>query len=548
MSTGAELSIVALPVGAIGVVVAGAALAAAGVVIVGGVALVGVGRLTLSAGTYVRDRLQERASICAAEHERFLRLRAAAKAPQQVKPRIDQQAFVRHLKDEAEATKVAAPLERSLLLLQAQYDVALRRAEQRAQLAASLEIYNGHLEPELVRRVRTLLNMATDALADDQLEQALAELRGAVARTQLDELAQAQAALLEHQLELASLLAHTAEPALRAELSAWHHEVNGMIASRDIAAVRARLHTGATLLASARERNEAASSQMRADELSTAWGQLQAVGGLLDDLHRLAGVAQAEERLTGDVAGLIDTFKTLAARYDVLSADTAAERSALRVAATELRRDLEQLQGAGLAMLDGYYQRRVAAAIERSMRAESVTFTTVEAPSTADDGSILLRATSGPGALVLRVHADGRVSYDADGFGDERCLLAIYRLRARLRASGVAFQMADPQLKPQIEVAMQALEAIEALGAYTTGQLSIQRSGGSLVIEAGDGASFQRQLARVNRHGELSYVPALPQLDARGAQAKVEAKVARAHAEGRNIELELKRREEQRSG
>lgn len=546
MSTGAELSVVAIPVGAIGLVLAAGAIAAAGLVVVSGVAVVGAGRLMVSAGSYARERMQERAVLCTGEYERFLRLRAAAKARAAVKPTIDRAVWQNHVAEESVVPLIVEPIASNLMALQKRHDILLRQATRRAQLAAALTIHGAVLPPDVTGRARAALNEERE----EALERALGELRGAIARADLDVLARAQAELGEHRMEVADLLAQLTQPGLYRELEAWHSKVNAMLGSRDIAAIREHLRQGTRLLSDVRERHDEALHRLRAAELGSVWGLLQAVDALIKDLQLLANHDEGAHLLRTEILLHVEALAKLAARYEQLATGPVSQVAVLRADAAELQRQLELCQDAALQLLDRHYQGRIVNSVATSlgqMCGDQAPFADFKQEAPTADGRIVMRASRGARTLEVCVHADGRVVYDADGFGDETCLGAIYELRARLRAQGVEVELADPQLKPQVAMALQALEAISSLGIYPADTITIQKSGSALVIEAGSGPGFQRQVARIDRQGQVSYDQQLPQLDQGRAQRAVQTRVAKERARGKNQQLEREQRE-QRQG
>lgn len=556
MSSGAEFAVLAAPVGAVAV---GALALAAGVVVVGGVALVGVGRLGVAAGSYVADRMRERAQVCAGEYARFQQLRAqalASKPPQKrvighnlaatmPAPALGAPSWPTFHQDHAVAETIAARLSADLSAQQSRYAERLRLVEQRAQLSAALAIESDRLAPHVAEQARQAL--ATDDLT--AVGDAIKAVGAAVAQYEGQALQVEQAALRAHHAEVTGLLAVVSDPGLRSDLLDWQRRLNGMLASADIGAIRNRLRDGALLVERCRTRHEIAQAEMQSAELAEVWGLRQAVGGLFSDLETLerAGLLAAD-------AEQLAVLKELSAQYDVLETAPFTNLASLRTETGKIKTGLRQLQQSGLRRLNGYYQQRLIGEVEQSLNAirlQDKPFDTVERATLAD-GSVSIKARQGKRRLNVWVRLDGKLKYHAHGFGDEGCLDAVYSLFDQLIDRGVQIDAKEPQLTNQVSVALHVIEAMKQLEHYGEDEITVREDADAVVIEAsksGSGA-FQRRRISVDEHGKVheERAPVDSQSPLTGVEAYTEAVQKRtAKVKQRHPALEEQRRK-QRQG
>ncbi len=511
MSSGAELAILAAPVAGVAVVTGAALFLAAGVVVAGGVALVGVGRLGVAAGSYVNDRLRERAQLCAGEYARFQQLRAvaiAAQAKQGQAPASRVTATRTVAPEHAQrrafhenpriSEEITARLSADLSAQQARYAEQIQLVERRANLAALLALDGGRLPPDVEARARQVL--ATGDTAAVSVSISVVQRVGAQIAGQT--LQQEQAALRAHQADVAGLLAVAAEQQVRDELLSWQIQLNRIVASSDIEAIRNRLRTGAELLACCRIQHETALAERRGKELAEICGLLQAVGGLLLDLQSM----QSAKLLPVDEVPMV-RLKELGARYERLEVDPAIALSALRAEVRAIKAGLQTLERDALHQLNGFYQQRLAGEVEQSLhevRLDGASFDQIERATLAD-GTLVLKARQGKRRLNVRVRPNARIKYEARGFGDEGCLDAVYQLLDRLIDRGVQIEVHHPTLTPQVDVALRVIEAMKQLGHYQDDEITVREDVDALVIEASKAGApaFQRQQVSVDEQGTL---------------------------------------------
>ncbi|MBV9789246.1 MAG: hypothetical protein JOZ51_13775, partial [Chloroflexi bacterium] len=500
MSTGAELQILAAPV-ALG---AAATLAvAAGIVIVGGVVVVGAARLGVAAGSYAADRVRERATVCQQEYGEFQRLHREFVAQEQRKQ--NKRVRLRQLTaSTVEAQRAAAPqvirsplhenplvdevvMERLLATLKAQqarYDQQVRLIEQRAVLDALLNT-SGDAVPSPTAELARQAVETGDAAA---VSEAIAAVRRAIAEAGAAELLQEQALLQEHHAEVGALLATVFDPAIRQELLQWQYGLHALLRSRDINALRNTREAGELLLARLEDKHLAMLEALRDAEFAPLWGQLQAVGGLFSDLQALA-----TEQSPIVEAAAVEQLHAIGAQYEALAGDPQIEPTKLQREAAKLQRELHTLEAIGLRQLNTYYAQRMGHEIEQSlheMQEDGFDFKVTR--TIGDDGSMQVKAKQGERRLNLTVR-DGKLKYDAYGFGDEQCVEAVYSLIDRLIDKGIQLRGAEPQLTAQIETTRAVIEAIKQLNHYSDDSISIREDVDAVVIEASNGAvGFQR--------------------------------------------------------
>lgn len=510
MSSGAELAIIAAPVAGVAVIAGAALFLAAGVVVAGGVALVGVGRLGVAAGSYVNDRLRERAQLCAGEYARFQQLRAIALATQAkqgqspaarvtgTRTAAPEHARRRFHENPRIAEEIAAHLSADLSAQQARYAEQLQLIERRANLAALLALDGGTLSPEIDSRARQAL--ATGDITT--LSEAISAIQRVGAQIAGEALQQEQAALRAHQADIAGLLAVVTEPPVRDELLSWQIQLNRIAASSDIEAIRNRLRTGADLVARCRMQHETALTERREKELAEVCGLLQAVGGLLLDLQSM----QSAKLLVIDETQMA-WLKELGARYERLEIDPSIELSTLRAEVRAIKAGLHALEQDALRQLNGFYQQRLADEVEQSLheiQLDGTLFDKIERTTQAD-GTLVLKARQGKRRLNVRVRPNARIKYEAHGFGDEGCLDAVYQLLDRLIERGVQIEVHHPTLTPQVDVALRVVEAMKQLGHYQENEITVREDVDALIIEASKtgGPAFQRQQISVDDQGNL---------------------------------------------
>ncbi|NTW02911.1 MAG: hypothetical protein HGA19_16790 [Oscillochloris sp.] len=516
MSTGAELQIIAVPVaGATMFVAGGAFMAVAGVAAVGGIAIVGTGRLCVAAGTYVADKVRERASLCSYEYEQYQMLRAQVEnmeqqsapqsqfgvvqplpkqvLPSQPRPQFTREDLKRYHEDEATATAIIDQLEERLAT--SQQDVALRlhQFDQRAYLAAMIEIEAHRLPAAVVTAATAMLANPT---ADP--EPIVAQLRGALGQISADELSRLQGNLRELEAEAACLIALLGDSPLRDEALALRHRIDEGSRSADATWLMRSATEFKRAVEGLRRRQRDALAAMRERELGELWGRLQAVGGLFADLQQLE-----QARAISLDPEMLTLFNEEDQRYQRLEAG-GIDPATFREEADKLRIALQALEELGIGVLNRYQQQLLAAAIEQSLVAIMVDeqpFASVTRSVDAD-GTIRLRGQRESQVLEVWVRPNGRVKYEAYGFGDERCLKAAYALIDHLTDQGIMLRSADPELNLQATVVTQVIAAIEALGTYRRDEITIEEDAAAVIIEAG--AGFQRSRLAIDNEGVVT--------------------------------------------
>ncbi|MEI7643692.1 MAG: hypothetical protein WCJ55_05205 [Chloroflexales bacterium] len=478
---------------------------AGGIVMVGGLALVsatsGAARLGIAAGSYVRERARERAAACESEYAQFLRLseqimtQATPPTPvrsptpvglsAQPQPQPQPQPALPTAEIQDMIKQVGEQNIQVLVSQQRELEAQLLLIERRAYLEA------------MMSRQPTITAAAKQALASNDLRsiEACIVMASASAQRAGDEaIDQQQAALRDHSTEVAGLLAVVCDDRARDALLSWRYQLTPLLNSRDTGAITNRLREGKLLLERCRAQHEQALSLLRTQGLAPVWGLLQVVGGLCSDLQSL----QTAGLLAGDQSAALQSqqnlLQDLGLQYAALACDPLRNIHEWRSASSRLRTELKRLEQECLSQLESYYRQRIAAEITQSLaevRVEGERFESITEGS-ASDGSVTLKAKQGRRTLHLQVHADGRLSYEAYGFGDDRCLEVVYQLFDQLIARGVILSVDEPRLTPQVETALRVVEALRQLGTYTDEQITVKEDARAIVIEAGAGPAFQR--------------------------------------------------------
>jgi hypothetical protein len=489
-------------------------------VVVGGVALVGTGRLCVAAGAYVGERVRERAALCSHEYERYQRLRAQAMAlaaaqarqgiaplgpqatvlPRQtIKPVFDRSRLSRFHEDTRTATTIVERLEQDMDTHQAQAQVRLQQIEQRAYLEAMLAMDKLVLAPKTAAVVRAALN-SSDA---STLAAAMEEMHRALAQLRQDEREGLHATLGNLDSEAGGLLAVAADPQVRDDLVSIRRRIGHTMLSGDVPLLRVRIEEFDRELGRLRERHERAMGELRAVELAGLWGLLQAVGGLFSDIQSLVNSGQ----VTIDES-LLKVLGEIGERHQALERGDIVDLTALRDETAKLTAMLYGLQEQGTTILNRYYQQRLADEVEQSLAAMTQGaephFTTI-ARAIETDGTMTLRGQQGPQTLEIKVRPDGRLKYEAYGYGDERCLGAVYALLDQLADRGVLLGAEEPELTRQAAIVSQVITAIRQLGSYTDPQIRVYEDAAATVIEAGSG--FTR--VQVGEDGRITELPTL---------------------------------------
>lgn len=497
MSSGAELNILALPIAAVAV---GALALTAGIVVVGGVALVGVGRLGVAAGSAVADRVRERARVCADDYVRFQqardRLKAVAEAQQargneqQAAPIGETSALVYH-EDlaiaQAIAERMAAQIQQQTCFAEQIYLI-----EQRARLQAAIEIHRDSLALEVCIQAQAALGRGTVAPVDEALD----ALRGALGRVHREEAAQLRARLRDQHAALSGTLALVNDSGISRELLDQQQELAMFFASNDLDAMRRRLRDGETLLDRVRRHVDQTQSEERATALASVWGKLQATASLISDLQSL----EQAQFLTVDLA-LVERLQTVSAQFEALADELTLAPQTLHTRASLLEQTLDEVERSALDQLNKAYHARLVTEIETqlgAMQADGYIWERIDRTA-QPDGTVVLKARQRVGVnertLSLRIRPDGKVKYDTYGFADESCLDAVYSLFDRLLINGTQVRAEEPQIKPQVELALHVAEALKQLG-YAEEHITVREGVQNLVVEAskGDGLAFQRRI------------------------------------------------------
>lgn len=505
MSSGAELQILAAPV-ALGVIAP--LVLAAGVAVVGGIVVVGTTRLALAGGAYARERVRQRADMCAGEYGHFQQLKKLAQAqaaaarqpapttrpiltPQPTRQATNQPKFHQ---DPAIDAEVAARMAAELQAEHARYQARLERIQQQARLDALVQTNREQLRPEIVDAANAALaagDMAT-------MRQAMASVRAELARRGTALLRQAQAELDEHHADVSALLAVVYDPAIRQQLVDWQYRLHPLLRSTDLAGIRNYLREGQALLERLRAAHEQALESLRDAELAPLWGKLQAVGGLFSDVQAL------QTAYALPVGGeLLTQLQAVATRYEALATDPEIEPSKLQSEAADLRRTLQKLEAAALTVLNSAYSERLSSEIEqglRQMATDGFSFDQIRR-TVATDGSVKIKASQGRRRFNVTIR-DGQVVYDTHGFGDEQCLAAVYSFLDRLIDRGVQLQADEPQLTPQMNMVLQVKEALKQLHHYSDDDITVREDADVVTIEASKGPlGFQR--VKVDEDGRV---------------------------------------------
>lgn len=519
MSTGAELSVIGAPVVGLGVIAGGVLVLAAGVVVVGGVALVGTANLCVAAGSYAAERMNERAKLCAAEYERYQQLRAQAYAltprPKTAHPvstaargrergaliasrskpayRFAQSAVSQIHPEASIATSIAQHLERELAEAQSRADEQLQQLERRAYLEAMLRLEAERLPAGATEAVRA-------ALADGSvaaLAAAVARIHTSLALATMGEAEQLRSALADLEAQVDGVAATAPEPMLRQELRDLQRAIGAARLTSDQGLLARDLERYEGQLEVLQSRCAARAGELRAAELTEVWGLLQAVEALFADLQALqqAGHLVIRQELVG-------ALEEARGRHKELEEAPIISLQSLRQNTELLRVQLRGLQNEGALILNRFYQQRLAGEVEAALNeltaGEAAPFDRVSRDERAD-GTIALRGTRGDETLELRVRPDGRLKYEAFGYGDERCLGVVYQLLDRLADRNVMLGSVDPELTRQANVVTQVLAALHKLGGYAEHEIKVYEDASAVTIEAGNGF-----ITEVDRDGRIT--------------------------------------------
>lgn len=498
MSSGAELSVIAVPVGAVAV---GALALTAGAVVIGGVALVGVGRLGVAAGSYVMDRLHERARTCADEYVQYQRARARLKAAAErhehaiqplPPPRPIATSERAYHEDSVIAEMIAARMSAEIEQQQARFAEQLQLVEQRARLRATLNLYRDALPPSVLDSAECSLQQRSVA----PIVAALDAVRGAIGQANRGLVHQLRADLRDQYADFSGLLTLVADTAAGRAIREWQQQLSILFTSNDIDAMRRRLREGQARYVQLRQHLEAELEEQRTAALALVWGKLQSVGALISDLKTL----EAVDFVSG-AARYAERLQSLSQRFEAVAGATTEDAAARRLQMAELEQSLDQLEAEALAQLTAAHQDRLTAEVEqglRDMKTDGYAWDRIDR-TVAADGTVVIKARQQMGQterkLDLRVRPDGQLKYHAYGFGDEGCLDAVYSLLDRMMINGVQLHIEDPELNQQVEVALRVGEALKQLG-YAEEQITVREGPLNLVIEASKGAGlgFQRRI------------------------------------------------------
>lgn len=513
MSTGAELAVIGAPIVGLAVI---ATAATAGVVVVGGIAIIGTGRLCVAAGSYVVDRVRERAALCAYEYTQYQKVRAAAfdaaskpltpvkmpkqGVPSQVAPVATPNSLFarddlgRYHEDAAVAESIIAALEQQLNTSQQAADQRIQAVQRRAYISAMLEIEGQRLPTGL----QTSLKQELSSKQAD-LDKALASLRAGLSQLATTERMEYEQALRQLEAEADAMSVVAVDDVLRDELLTLRRRIDAVARSTDTQLLIEQYAEFRRTLDRLYERDQQRRAELHQQDLAQLWGELQAVGALLLDLQSLA-----QANVISIDPNMQANHKALADRYEALAPGATTDIAAFREEASAIRKTLANLQRQAVHILNVYQQQRLVEEIEQSMNAitfDDFTFETVS-KTNEPDGTIVLRGYRDEQNLKVVVQPDARVKYEAYGFGDERCLKVAYALIDQLVDRGLLLRYAEPELTRQATVVTQVIAALIDLGTYREDEITIHEDAAAVVIQAG--ADTQTQRLAVNSEGAVT--------------------------------------------